>query len=72
MSFLNLKNKIAIIAGGVSGIGYETAKLLLQNDVSCILWDKNEKKGKEVLSELKQIGPFLGNFESFIKLLLGW
>lgn len=56
MSAFDLENKIAIITGGASGIGYDTAKILLQDGVTCILWDKNEEKGKQALLELETIG----------------
>jgi 2-dehydro-3-deoxy-L-rhamnonate dehydrogenase (NAD+) len=56
MSAFDLENKIAIITGGASGIGYQTAKILLKDKVTCILWDKNNEKGKQALSELQAMG----------------
>lgn len=46
MSAFDLENKIAIITGGASGIGYQTAKILLKDKVTCILWDKNNEQGE--------------------------
>jgi 3-oxoacyl-[acyl-carrier protein] reductase len=52
-----LKNKIAIITGGSSGIGAETVKLFAMNGASVVLTYKTNKKGAEsILNEIKKIG----------------
>ncbi len=44
-----LKNKIAIITGASSGIGYETAKLYAENQVNLLLLSRNIDKIKDDL-----------------------
>ncbi len=44
--------KVAIITGGTSGIGLETAKLFLQNNINVILVGRNKKRYEQIVSEL--------------------
>ncbi|CAF1244450.1 unnamed protein product [Adineta ricciae] len=48
----SMRGKTVLITGGVSGIGYETAKDLLQRDARVIIADYNMKKGCEVIEQL--------------------
>ncbi len=50
------KSGIALIVGGSSGMGLETAKLLLENDVEVVIVGNNENKLEKALEELKKIG----------------
>jgi NAD(P)-dependent dehydrogenase (short-subunit alcohol dehydrogenase family) len=47
---------IALIVGGSSGMGFETAKLLAKNDVEVVIVGNNETKLENALSELQNIG----------------
>jgi 3-oxoacyl-[acyl-carrier protein] reductase len=54
---LGLKGKKALITGGTSGFGKETAKLFLKEGVSCALnYFHNDEKAKQTYDELKEIG----------------
>ncbi|HDS06678.1 MAG TPA: SDR family oxidoreductase [Bacteroides sp.] len=51
-----LKNKIAIVTGGASGIGKETVKALAEKKVKVAIADNNEKAGKLLEKELLEKG----------------
>lgn len=51
-----LKNKVAIITGGASGIGRATALLFAKNGAKVAIGDLNEKGGEEVVREIQQAG----------------
>lgn len=51
-----LQDKVAIITGGVSGIGAETAKLFASEGAKLVLVDMNEERGNAFESELKSNG----------------
>ncbi|HER10073.1 MAG TPA: SDR family oxidoreductase [Bacteroides sp.] len=51
-----LKNKIAIVTGGASGIGLETVKALVDREASVVIADYNEKAGKSLEKELLEKG----------------
>ena len=50
---MKLQNKVAVITGGASGIGAETARLFVQEGAKVVLVDLNEEKGKAFEAELK-------------------
>lgn len=50
----NLKDKVAIITGGASGIGLATVKAFLEKGAKVVIADYNEEQGKSVEQELKQ------------------
>ena len=51
-----LQNQVAIITGGVSGIGAATAELFAEEGAKLVLVDMNEEKGSAFESELKSKG----------------
>lgn len=51
-----LKNKIAIITGGASGIGAATALLFADKGAKVIVSDMNEKSGNEIVARIKSDG----------------
>ena len=48
------EKRIAVITGGNSGLGYETAKSLLQNGMRVILACRNIEKAQRAASELEE------------------
>ena len=53
---MNLKNKVAIITGGASGIGESGTRIFAENGAEVIMLDVNEKAGQSLESELLQKG----------------
>lgn len=51
-----LKNKVAIITGGTRGIGFETAKLFLENKAYVVIFGTKEESVNKALNNLKEIG----------------
>lgn len=51
-----LENKIAIITGGADGIGKAAAKKFAAEGATVIIWDMNEAKGDETVSEILKSG----------------
>lgn len=49
---LGIKNKIALLTGGASGIGKETARLLLEEGARVIITDNDEEKLKDTADAL--------------------
>ena len=47
-----LKDKVAIITGGASGIGKATAKRFIEEGARVVIWDINREKALAVASEL--------------------
>jgi 3-oxoacyl-[acyl-carrier protein] reductase len=53
----NIENKVAVITGGDSGIGYATAQLLAAEGVQIILADKEQGSVSEAAEKLKTTYP---------------
>ncbi len=49
-----LKGRCALISGGSSGIGYEIAKLFLQNQCDVVITGSNQKRIDEAIRKIKQ------------------
>ncbi|MEO0842967.1 MAG: SDR family oxidoreductase [Cyanobacteria bacterium J06643_5] len=55
----NIKDKIAVVTGGDSGIGIATAKLLITEGVKVALIDKTDEKLKQAAQEVGKIGEVM-------------
>jgi 3-oxoacyl-[acyl-carrier protein] reductase len=53
-----LENKVAVITGGADGIGRAASVLFAREGAKVIIWDLNEVKGQETVSEIKTSGGF--------------
>ncbi|CAM4335648.1 SDR family NAD(P)-dependent oxidoreductase [Lacicoccus alkaliphilus] len=53
---MNLKDKVAVITGGASGIGWATAKAFLEKGSKVVIGDYNEESGKTAEKDLSQYG----------------
>ena len=53
---MELKGKRAIITGAAIGIGFATAKLLVQQNAAITIWDINEKELNRAKFELENLG----------------
>jgi len=71
-----LKDKVAIITGGTRGIGFETAKVFLENKAKVIILGSRKESVEKALGELKKAGhkaegfwPNLSNYEEIEKMV---
>lgn len=53
---MRLKDKVALITGGGSGIGYHTALLFAREGASVVVVDINEDNGKNTVQEIEAAG----------------
>lgn len=65
-----LEGKVAIITGGTRGIGFETAKVFLENKGTVVIWGSKEESVNHAIQEFNSLGytvdgfyPKLGNFD---------
>jgi len=49
---LRLKDKVVLVSGGASGIGAETARLVLREGGKAVLADRDEARGRSLAQEL--------------------
>ena len=59
---MNINEKVAIITGGASGLGWATAELLHSKGAKIAIFDMNDDLGKERSKALKIGG--INSFES--------
>ena len=53
----DLKNKVAVVTGGASGVGFSIAKALASEGVHVLVADINEEQAASAASEIQKIGP---------------
>ena len=51
-----LDNKVALITGGVSGLGRSTARRFIEEGASVVIADIDSQKGKSAEEELSTLG----------------
>ena len=54
-----LENKVVLVSGGASGIGAESARLVVREGGKTILADRDEAKGRALASELGDAALFV-------------
>ncbi len=62
-----LKNKVAIVTGGASGIGYATVKAFLEKGMKVVLSDYNTEGGEKATQELSEYGEVIFMFANVAK-----
>ncbi len=53
---MSVKNKVAIVTGGASGIGYACAQELSQQGAAVVIIDRDDRAGAHALRELRDAG----------------
>ncbi len=53
---LSIKNKIAVVTGGSTGIGAATARLFARMGANVVILDINETAGEETAETIRQVG----------------
>jgi 3-oxoacyl-[acyl-carrier protein] reductase len=53
---ITLTNRVAIITGGASGIGRQTARTFAQAGAAVAIWDRSEDAGLAVVDEIERAG----------------
>ena len=56
----SLKDKTVLITGGAAGIGKIMARLALERKAKVIIWDIDQVKINETISEFSSIGEIYG------------
>ncbi|TDW03319.1 NAD(P)-dependent dehydrogenase (short-subunit alcohol dehydrogenase family) [Bacillus badius] len=54
--YFQLRNKVAVVTGAASGIGYAAAELLAEVGASVLLLDIDEQKGNQAVQEIRERG----------------
>lgn len=54
-----LENRVVLLSGGASGIGAETARLVVREGGKAVLADRDEAKGRALAAELGAAGHFV-------------
>ena len=49
---MEIKDKVAVITGGASGLGRATVKRFVANGAKAAIFDMNEEKGQQLVDEL--------------------
>ena len=52
-----LTDKITVITGGTRGIGFETAKLFLENNAKVIIFGSRQETVDNALDQFREINP---------------
>ncbi len=56
---MSMENKVAIVTGAASGIGYAVAKRFVQEGAKVVIADVNDERGEAAEAELKELGEAL-------------
>ncbi|MBK9712715.1 MAG: beta-ketoacyl-ACP reductase [Kouleothrix sp.] len=53
---MNIKQRVAVVTGGASGIGRQTALTFAEAGAAVAVWDVSEKAGQELAAEIEGMG----------------
>ena len=53
---INIKQRVAVVTGGASGIGRQTALTFAEAGAAVAVWDVSEKAGQELAAEIEGMG----------------
>ena len=56
---MQVEGSVAVVTGGVSGLGFGVASRLVENGASVVMFDINEEKGKQATAELGGSSRFI-------------
>ena len=64
---MEIKDAVAVVTGGASGLGFATAKALLDEGAKVVILDLPSSRGEEVAAELGERARFWPSDEALLR-----